>query len=174
MSGWVALLRGVNLGARNKVPMAHLRRVLEDAGYGDVRTYIQSGNVLFTKAAKDRDALARELERLVEAEFGVQSRVVLRTFAEIREVVAARPFGKDTSYTHVSFLAEPPERAAVRRAHALDVEPDRVKVVGSDVYLELPNGVQGARLSMARVEQELGAATMRTFKTVAKLAEMAE
>jgi uncharacterized protein (DUF1697 family) len=84
--GWVAFLRGVNLGARNKVPMEHLRKRLVAAGYDDVQTYIQSGNVLFTKQAKDRAALARKLERTIEDEFGVTSRVALRTFDELRKI----------------------------------------------------------------------------------------
>src|SRR4051812_22384289 len=155
--------------------MAHLRRVLEDAGYGDVRTYIQSGNVLFTKAAKDRAALARRLEQLVSDEFGVSSPVALRTFAEIRKIAAARPLGEDSSNLHVAFLLARPKPAAVRAVHALDVAPDEVKVVGENVFVRLPNGVQGARLGGALLEKTIGVpATMRTFRTVAKLAEMAE
>ena len=173
--GWVALLRGVNLGARNKVPMTHLRKLLEAAGYGDVQTYIQSGNVLFTKQAKDRAALARKLERTIEEEFGVSSRVVLRTFEELREIAAARPFGKDTSDMHVTFLLDKPKPAAVRALRALDIAPDEVKVAGEDVFVRLPNGVQGAKLGGSQIEKTLGVpGTMRTFRTVAKLAEMAE
>ncbi len=173
--GWVALLRGINLGARNKVPMPELRGVLEDAGLGDVRTYIQSGNVLFTKQAKDRAALTRKLEREVKKAFGVDAPVVLRTFAEIRKVAGARPFGKDTSDMHVTFLVGKPKAAAVRAVRALDIAPDQVKVAGEDVFVKLPNGVQGAKLGGALLEKTIGGpGTMRTFRTVAKLAEMAE
>jgi uncharacterized protein (DUF1697 family) len=175
LTGWVALLRGINLGARNKVPMAELRRVLEDAGYGDVRTYIQSGNVLFERAAKDRVALARRLESEIKQAFGVSSPVALRTFAEIRKVATSHPFGKDTSHGHVSFLLAKPKPAAVRAVHALDVAPDEVKVVAENVFVRLPNGVQGAKLGGALLEKTIGVpGTMRTFRTVTKLAEMAE
>jgi uncharacterized protein (DUF1697 family) len=175
LTGWVALLRGVNLGARNRVPMAELRTVLEEAGFGDVRTYIQSGNVLFTARAKDRAALARKLEREIEKAFGVKSPVALRTYAEVRKAAAARPFGKDTANVHVSFLLARPKAAAVRAAHALDVAPDEVKVMGENVFVRLPNGVQGAKLGGALLEKTLGVpGTMRTLRTVAKLAEMAE
>jgi uncharacterized protein (DUF1697 family) len=173
--GWVALLRAFNLGARNKVPMTELRSVLEEAGCRDVRTYIQSGNVLFTKPAKDRAALARKLEREIEKAFGVAAPVVLRTFAEIRKVAAARPFGRDVSDTHVSFLVSPPKRAAVRELQALDIAPDCVKVVGENVFVRLPNGVQGAKLTGTLLERTIAVpGTMRTFRTVAKLAEMTE
>jgi uncharacterized protein (DUF1697 family) len=173
--GWVALLRGVNLGARNKVPMVHLRKLMEAAGYGDVQTYIQSGNVLFTKQAKDRAALARKLESMIEDEFDVSSRVALRSFAELRKIAAARPFGKDTSDMHVSFLLDKPKPAAVKAMRELDIAPDEIKVVGEEVFVKLPNGVQGAKLGGAQLEKTIGVpGTMRTFRTVAKLAEMAE
>ena len=171
---WVALLRGINLGARNKVPMAELRRVLEAAGFADVRTYIQSGNALFTAGGR-RVAVCRKAERAIEDAFGFSAPVALRTGGEIGEVAAARPFGKDTSNMHVTFLLAKPTAAAVRAVHALDVAPDQVKVVGEDVFVRLPNGVQGAKLGGALLQKTIGVpGTMRTFKTVSKLAEMAE
>jgi uncharacterized protein (DUF1697 family) len=171
---WVALLRGINLGARNKVPMAELRRVLEDAGFADVRTYIQSGNALFTAAGK-RAAVRRKAERAIEDAFGFSAPVALRTGEELRKLAAARPFGKDTANTHVTFLLAKPTAAAVRAVHALDVAPDEVKVAGEDVFVRLPNGVQGAKLGGALLQKTIGVpGTMRTFKTVSKLAEMAE
>ena len=123
---WVALLRGINLGARNRVPMAKLREVFADAGCEDVTTYIQSGNVVFAKRVSDRAALARRLEKAIRGAFDVSAPVVLRTADELRKMVASHPFGRDTSHTVVTFLAEKPDRAAVRRLKALDVAPDRV------------------------------------------------
>jgi uncharacterized protein (DUF1697 family) len=173
--GWVALLRGINLGARNKVPMTELRRLLEERGYGSVRTYIQSGNVLFTAKASDRAALARKLERAIEEAFGVSAAVVLRTFDEIGRVAGSHPFGPDTSKTQVAFLAQKPRRADVRTLEELEIAPDRFEVAGSDVYLHYPNGVQGARLSGALLERHLRVpATVRNWRTVTRLAEMAE
>ena len=171
---WVALLRGINLGSRNRVPMVGLRAAFEEAGYGSVRTYIQSGNVLFASLARDRDALAAKLERVVLETFGVQSTVVLRTFAELERVAASHPFGEDTSKTHVVFL-ERSLRATERRAlEGLDVAPDRVEIAGADAFVLLPNGAQGARLSGALLERTAGVSgTMRTWRTVTKLAELA-
>jgi uncharacterized protein (DUF1697 family) len=172
--GWVALLRAINLGPRNRVPMAGLRRVYEEAGCGAVSTYIASGNVLFTSRSGDRTRLARKLERAVEDAFGVAATVVLRRFEELLAVREAHPFGADTSRTHVVFLACEPEPAAVRRLVGLDVAPDEVVVVGSEVFVRYPEGVQGARLGGALLERTLGVAgTMRNWKTVAKLAELA-
>ena len=172
--GWVALLRAVNLGARNKVPMAELRRVLEEQGCESVRTYIQSGNAVFTSGVAGRAALSRRLERAIEDAFGIATPVVLRSFRELAGIVASHPFGADTSSTQVAFLARKPPAAGVRRLRERDIAPDRVEVAGSDVYLHLPNGVQGSRLSGAQLERQLGvAATVRNWRTVARLAEMA-
>jgi uncharacterized protein (DUF1697 family) len=171
--GWVALLRGINVGGRNKVPMAGLRSVLEENGCSDVSTYIQSGNVVFTKKATDRTALARRLEKAIDDAFGVSPVVVLRTFDEIGSVVRSHPFGRDSSKTYVAFLAKEPRRENVRELERLDVAPDRIEVAGSEVFLNYPNGLQGARLSGALLERQLGVpATVRNWRTVTRLAEM--
>ena len=166
---WVALLRGVNLGARNKVPMAQLRTLLEDAGYASVRTYIASGNVLVDGPA-GKKKLASELERLVLNSFGVTTAVILRKPRELAAAVEAHPFD-DTSATHVAFLATRPSRAAAARLE--DVDPGAV-LAGTELYLRLPRGVHGSRLSNARIESLLGvAATLRNWRTVVALAELA-
>lgn len=166
---WVALLRGVNLGARNKVPMAELRAKLEHAGYDDVRTYIASGNVLLDGPG-GRKALASDLERLVLDAFGVTTAVILRKPKELAAAVEAHPFG-DPSDTHVAFLAARPVKAAVTRLEA--VAEDAV-LLGAELYLRLPRGVQGSRLSNARIESLLGVtATLRNWRTVVALSDLA-
>jgi uncharacterized protein (DUF1697 family) len=171
--GWVALLRAVNLGPRNKVPMAELRSLLERSGLGDVRTYIQSGNVLFTSSERERDALALQIEREIARSFDVATTAILRTFGEIVAVASAHPFGPDTSRTHVSFLAAEPDGDALARLAEFDAGADQVTVEGCEVYLDYPNGVQGSRLSAGRLERLLGVlGTVRTWRTVTKLAEL--
>jgi uncharacterized protein (DUF1697 family) len=166
---WVALLRGVNLGARNKVPMAELRAKLEDTGYGDVRTYIASGNVLLDCPA-GRKALGSDLERLVLDAFAVTTVVILRRPKELAAAVEAHPFD-DPSDTHVAFLAKRPTKAAASRLEA--DEPGAV-IMGAELYLRLPRGVQGSRLSNARIESLLGVpATLRNWRTVVALSKLA-
>lgn len=166
---WVALLRGVNLGPRNKVPMAELRTLLEDAGYGDVRTYIASGNVLLD-APTGKKKLASDLERLIADAFGVTTAVILRKPRELAATVDAHPF-KRTSDTHVAFLAERPAKSGAAKLEAFDAD---AVLVGADLYLRLPRGVHGSRLSNARIESLLGvAATLRNWRTVVALAELA-
>lgn len=170
---WVALLRAVNLGARNKVPMAELRTLLSDAGYGGVRTYIASGNVLLDGPRK-RSTVAEELERLIADAFQVNTTAVMRTPKELASLVDAHPFGADTSQSHVVFLAEKPTSDAARQLAAGDHSPERALIVGADVYLQYPAGVQGSRLSAARLERLLGVpGTHRNWRTVVALADLA-
>jgi uncharacterized protein (DUF1697 family) len=166
---WVALLRGVNLGARNKVPMAQLRTLLEDAGYGNVRTYIASGNVLLDGPAA-RTKLGSDLERLVLDAFGVKTAVILRKPRELAAAVEAHPFDR-TSDTHVAFLAKRPTKSAAAKLEAFDPDP---VLVGAELYLQLPSGVHASRLSNARIESLLGVpATLRNWRTVVALAKLA-
>jgi uncharacterized protein (DUF1697 family) len=169
--GWVALLRGINLGSRNKVPMAELRQVFEDAGAKAVRTYIQSGNVLFEQPKPD----AAKLERAIAKEFGVESIVVLRSFADIRRLASAHPFGRDTASSFVAFLAKKPTKGRLKALGELDVGGDRFEVVRNDVVLRFRGGYQSATLTGAVLEKHLGVpATVRNWRTVAKLAELSE
>ncbi len=166
---WVALLRGVNLGARNKVPMAQLRTLLEDAGYGNVRTYIASGNVLLDGPAA-RKSLGLDLERLVADTFGVTTAVILRKPRELAATVEAHPFDR-TADTHVAFLASRPAKSAAVRLEPFAAE---AVLLGAELYLRLPRGVHGSRLSNARIESLLGVqATLRNWRTVVALAELA-
>ena len=166
---WVALLRGVNLGGRNKVPMAELRALLEAEGYGSVRTYIASGNVLLD-GPRDGNAVASALERLVAAAFGVETKAILRTPRQLAATVAKHPFD-DASETHLAFLSARPAKAAAARLAAAD---DAAVLVGAEIYFRLPQGVHGSRLSIARIESLLGvSATLRNWRTVVALAEFA-
>jgi uncharacterized protein (DUF1697 family) len=167
---WVALLRAVNLGGRNKVPMAELRLLLAEAGYESVRTYIASGNILLD-APPGGARLAAALERLVTDAFDVKTTVILRKPRELAGTVTAHPFGADTSQTHVAFLAARPAETAAARLAALDGSTDRAVLVGANVYLRVSDA---SRLSIARIESLLGvAATVRNWRTVATLAELA-
>ena len=169
---WVVLLRAVNLGARNKVPMAELRKALEAAGYEGVRTYIASGNVLL-ETTDSATKVASKLERLIADSFGVTTTAILRKPRELTRIVDALPFD-DPSDTHVAFLTARPTKAAVARLDDLKSGADEVALSGADLYLRLPRGVRGSRLSAARLEALLGVpVTMRNWRTVVALAELA-
>ncbi len=177
LATYVALLRAVNLGARNKVSMADLRQVFLGLGAEDVATYLQSGNVIFKSRSQKPGQLVVAVEGEINRVLGLSLTVILRTDGELAHVVKANPFangGREPAKLHVTFLADSPESARVRELAAQDVEPDELSVVGREVYLHCPNGYGRSRLTNAYLEKQLGtAATTRSWKTVTKLAELA-
>jgi uncharacterized protein (DUF1697 family) len=171
---WIALLRGINVGGRSKVPMAPLRELLEQLGLTSVSTYIASGNVLFETGIRSRAKLAAQLERAIAERFGVPAAVMLRTPPELRALLDGHPFGRDTSRTYVAFLATPPASEAVAALRRIDAGKERFEVAGADVYLHFPDGYGRVRLTGAMLERQLGKATVRNWRTVARLAELTQ
>jgi uncharacterized protein (DUF1697 family) len=173
---YVALLRGINLGARNKVAMADLRELVERLPGDDVTTYVQSGNVVFeSKVAAG--GLGATIEKEIKSELGLEVRVLVRKPAELEALVAKNPFVKqanDQKQLHVTFLAERPAAAKVKQLDPRHSEPDEFRVAGREVYLYCPNGYGRSKLSNAYFEKKLGvAATTRNWRTVTALAELA-
>jgi uncharacterized protein (DUF1697 family) len=168
----VALLRGINVGGRNSVPMAGLRSVLEELGLEEVTTYIQSGNVLFRSQAPVK-SLPAQIEDAIADAFGVRPAVLLRTPAELEAVVDANPF-PDTSKLHVVFLERKPGAK-----HAARLDPDRspgdaFELVGRELYLHLGNGAGRTKLTGDYLERTLGVrGTQRNWNTVMKLLALA-
>jgi len=174
----LALLRGINVGGKNKLPMAELVAMFVEAGCADVRTYIQSGNVLFTVAPSRRKELADVITKRIAEHFGFRVPVILRTADELRQTVAGNPFlksGVDTAAFHVAFLADAPPKRLVA---ALDIgrsPGDSFDVRGREIYLCLPNGVAKTKLTNAYFDSTLATvSTLRNWRTVLKLAEMAQ
>lgn len=171
----IALLRGVNLGAR-RLPMKDLLGMFEDAGCTDVRTYIQSGNVVFRAAP----ALARRvptlISRAISERFGYEAPIVLRTAAELEDVARNHPFLKeaaDTKSLHVAFLQDRPGKSRIAELDPERSPPDRFVVRGREVYLHCPNGVGRSKLTMPYFDAKLRTiSTMRNWNTVLKLLEL--
>lgn len=179
MGTYIALLKGINVGGNRKVPMADLRQVVADAGFGDVRTYIQSGNVVCTSSRRSSAAVAAELERVIGAAFGFDVPVVVRRDTELAAVVAGNPFltptpRADEQFLHVMFLSAPPTAE-----HAAGLDParspaDEFVLVGQELYLHCPQGVAGSRLTNDHLERVLHVrATGRNWRTVTTLLDLA-
>jgi uncharacterized protein (DUF1697 family) len=172
----IALLRGINLGARNRVSMPELRQLLEGLGHEDVRTLLQSGNVVLTCDEKG-EPLERALEKAIAGELGVESRVVVRTVRELAGVVDRNPFAgvaDDPKRYQVSFLSAKPKAAVVRALEAADVAPEQVAVSGREIYAWHPDGIQRSPLAKLLTDEKLGVtATARNWSTVTKLLELA-
>jgi uncharacterized protein (DUF1697 family) len=169
---YVALLRGINVGGSRKIRMADLREVFAEAGCGDVATYIQSGNVVFTHPSSDEAKVIRDLERRIEASTGFDVPVVLRTDAELHRVLDANPYGDvDPKTLHVVFLPAPPAAADARAFDAARFAPEEYAVVGREVFLHLPDGIGRAKLPPA-LPLIRGTGTARNWRTVQTLAGM--
>jgi uncharacterized protein (DUF1697 family) len=172
----IVLLRGINLGSRNRVSMPDLRAALEEAGFGDVRTYLQSGNAVLTSAAS-AERVARKCEGAITAAFGLEIAVVVRTRDELAEVVRRNPLrrvAKDPKRYQVSFLARKLDAATVRKLEAAVVEGERLVVEGREVYAWHPAGVARSKLWTLLAGRDLGVtATARNWTTVTKLLELA-
>jgi uncharacterized protein (DUF1697 family) len=175
LTTYVALLRGINLGQRNKVSMADLRELFTSLGAEDVATYVQSGNVVF-RSGERPEVLVSAVEGRLERDLGLSVAVLLRTHAEMARVVSGTPFGRgeyDPAKLHVTFLAERPDRARVAKLDPKAAEHDEFRVVGKEVHLYCPQGYGRSKLTNAYFEKQLGvAATTRNWKTVTSLAEL--
>ena len=172
----VVLLRGINVGRHRRVTMADLRASLAAAGYPDVETYVQSGNLLVeTRVGTAR--LTSDVERALRSDLGLDIDVVVRTGAQLRKVLAREPFRSErlpTSALHFGFAKTKPSAAGTRALAARDFDRDRATVVGSDVYLCYPNGQGRSKMSGAALEKVLGVPiTVRNWNVTTALAERA-
>jgi len=178
MPTYVALLRGINVGKHKRISMADLRALVENLGGTDVKTYVNSGNIVFdheeTKAATLETAIADAIRDRI----GQEVPVVVRTAQEMAEIVAGNPFpdvAGDHTTLHVTFLARTPDPKAVKALAEAEKGDDDYRVVGKDVYLYYPNKLTGAVFMPNGLDAALGmVTTSRNWRTVTKLAEMAE
>ena len=171
----IALLRGINLGARNRVPMGGLRELLTDLGYPDSRTLLQSGNVV-VETRDDPEKVARAIEKGVADRFGVQADVMVRTGRELEAVVKADPLGdvaNDPKKYMVAFLAEKPKAPVIRELSSRDFGDEAFAAKGREVYMWCANGLRESKVAGACSEKNLGVrATVRNWNTVLKLHEL--
>jgi uncharacterized protein (DUF1697 family) len=172
----VTLLRGINVGGKHLVPMKDLVRLFEAAGGTDVRTYVQSGNVVARASPAVAARLSRDVARAIEKRFGFPVPVVVRTADEMRRVAQGNPFleaGVAPEMLHVGFLADAPGKANAAALLARCARPEDLRVLGREVYLHLPNGVGRTKLTSRVLDTTLGTTvTLRNWRTVLALAEM--
>ena len=177
MTRHIVLLRGINLGSRNRIAMPELREALAGAGFEDVRTYLQSGNVVLS-SDDSPEQVARKCERQIASTFGLDVPVVGRTRAELAKVVKRNPLGKvakNPKRYQVSFLAGKLDPEVVRKLEAVAAPSERFVVDGREIYAWHPEGVARSKLWAALAGRGLGVtATARNWTTVTKLLELAQ
>ena len=173
----IVLLRGINLGPRNRIAMPALREQLRDDGFEDVSTYLQSGNVVLSSDLSP-EQLALECKRSIAEGFGLDIEVLVRTRDEMAGVVARNPLGEvavNPKRYQVTFLSAELERAELERLTSLATANERLVAVGRELYAWHPDGVARSKLWARLGGQGLGvAATSRNWSTVASLLEMAD
>jgi uncharacterized protein (DUF1697 family) len=173
----IVLLRGINLGARNRVAMPKLRELLEDAGFENVGTYVQSGNVVLSSDLTEK-GLARKVKRVLADGFGLELEVVVRTRNELAGVVRRNPLGDvatNPKRYQVSFLSEKAAPAIVRELAALAAPSEQFAAHGRELYAWHPEGVARSKLWARLAGKDLGVvATARNWTTVTSLLALAD
>jgi uncharacterized protein (DUF1697 family) len=168
MTAMIALLRAVNVGGTGKMPMAELKAMAEELGFENVRTYIASGNLLFDTTLKEAEAKSK-IERRLEQYAGKPVGVMIRTAAEMAQVVADNPFAREPGNRVVAiFLDKHPPKSALTEHKGLGDE--RIALGAREIYIHYPGGQGTSRLVIPAAK----AGTARNMNTVRKLAELAQ
>jgi uncharacterized protein (DUF1697 family) len=175
----ISMLRGVNVGGHNKIKMEALRALYESLKLKDAQTYVQSGNVIFATDERDIARLAKRIEDGIERKFGFRPSVILRTAAEMRDVIARNPFAKrrgiEPSKLLVTFLASDPDAEAREKVRQVKCDPEELRIEGRELYIYFPNGMGRSKLPWAGFGKALKTpGTGRNWNSVTKMLEMAE
>lgn len=177
MNTYIVLFRGINVGGANILPMKELASLLDRMGFGNVQTYIQSGNVVFQSAATDPKQLSQAIRTAVGESHGLAAEVLVLSIDELHDAMASNPFtdgDPDPKTLHLFFLASAPTDPDVVRLDAIRSTSERYQLAGSVLYLHAPEGIGRSKLA-ANVERAIGVtATARNWRTVTKLMSMAE
>ena len=177
MNTWIALLRGINVLGHGKLPMKELVEVLERIGLKKVRTYIQSGNVVFRSRGKTAPPLCKKIGKAIRASHGFEPHVLVLPVEALRDAVARNPFptaDADPKSVHLFFLDQPALDAKLDRIAAMKTGREEFALTESVFYLHTPDGFGPSKLA-ANAERLLGVpATARNWRTVNKVLEMAE
>ncbi|MDI3419332.1 DUF1697 domain-containing protein [Streptomyces luteolus] len=178
MTMYAALLRGINVGGHKKVPMAELRSLLSDMGFGSVRTHLQSGNAVFDSGHGDEDSLATEISTALAEHFGFAVDVLVRDSDYLQAVIDACPFPADKlepKQLHVTYLSKQVRPEHLASVDPLEFAPEDYKLGDRALYLYAPEGLGRSRLAVALARPALlkgVIATSRNWNTVLKLAEL--
>lgn len=177
MNTYIGLLRGINVGGNNILPMKGLVALLETLGFRDVRTYIQSGNVIFRHGKDKASILSKMISAGIKKEYGFEPQVLVRKVADIERAMAINPFREaesDPKTLHLYFLASVPKKPDMTMLESIKVSSERFVLKDDVFYLHAPNGVGRSKLA-AQAERALGVSvTARNWRTISKIMDMAK
>lgn len=180
MNSYVCILRGINVGGKRKMRMADLRQCLENLGFYNVSTYIQSGNVVFDGAKPIQIAeLQNKIQQEIQNVFGFDVPVVVRNANEFQSIISNNPFlHKGTTapeHLHVTFLGQPPSTFQANKLEDMKFPPDEFRLIGQQVYLYCAGKSSDSKLTNQLFERTLQVdATTRNWKTISQLAKLCE
>ena len=177
MSTWIALFRGINVGGKNILPMAELRLDFESLGCENVRTYIQSGNVVFESTARNASSLAKKIGQKIEDQRGFRPQILILASSDLKKAIAGTPFPKavtEPNRLHFFFLAKPATAPKTEALENAKTSTESYQLTDRVFYLHAPDGIGQSKLA-ASAEKYLGVTTTaRNFRTVEKLLAMTE
>ena len=175
MNVWILLMRGINVGGKNILPMKTLRELIEELGGEQVSTYIQSGNAVFRHTESDASALASKVRASVQTRCSFEPAVLLLAVKEFEQAIGNNPFDaetKDPKTVHLWFLSEAPKNPDLDGMASIRSASERFELIDDVFYLHAPDGIGRSKLA-AKVERLLGVdATARNWRTASKIQEL--
>lgn len=178
MPTYISLIRGINVGGHKKLKMDELRKAVEAVGFEQVRTYVQSGNLVFRGAKLPTAAISKKIEAVILKKFGHEVSVITKTPEELEAAIEENPFLKNKAMAeerlYVTFLSGRPEPADVKKLDAVSSGDDEYRWHDDVIYFHLPNGAGNSKLATAPLEKWCAVrATTRNWRTVNNLLQMA-
>ncbi len=177
MTTYICILRGINVSGKNKILMQDLKALFESMNFKNVKTYIQSGNVVFdAKSAKNLETI---IQKKIKEQYGFDVPIIIRTVDEITSILTQNPYlnqkNIELDKLHITFLSETPTKENLSKINTYNFEPDVFEIIGNEVYLHCPNGYGNTKLSNTFFEYKLKVtATTRNWKTVNEIAKLCE
>ena len=173
MKRFIALLRGINVSGQKKIKMSELKVLFEDAGFQQIETYIQSGNVIFSSKEYSEDQLAKKISLAIKNKFLFEVNIIIITSIELDKVLLNNPFikkKKDDDKLYVTFLSGKPSMEQIKKLEEVNFSPEEYLINGKVIYLFLPNGAGKAKLNNNYFENKLKVvSTTRNWRTVSTL-----
>jgi len=176
---YIALLRGINVSGQKKIKMVDLKNLFEAIGFKNVKTYIQSGNVIFDYKHSDIEKLANEIEKKISETFGFFVNTIIRTYEELRNIINNNPFVKELNVEldnlYVTFMLDIPDSSTVMLLDVKKEVDEKLSIISREIYLYCPNGYGKTKLNNVMVEKKLKTvATTRNWKTINNLLEISK
>jgi uncharacterized protein (DUF1697 family) len=177
MKQYIALLRGLNVGPKNRIKMSELESLLQNLGFSGLKSYLQSGNLVFCSEADDRVNIATQIEKAITKGSGLKVAVLVKEQTEMLRIIGVNPFfkiaGIKEEFLYVIFLFEKPEERKIKLLETSSDPRDSFRLAGSEVYLYCPGGYRNTKFSNTFFERKLGvSATTRNWRTVNVLANI--